>query len=217
MRRTKNQPARLATFRSVHAYVRAQAANPAFRRLRCRARLHSRPRRESSSVRPRNPARRTSWRASGRPCCRACRRGAGGDVRSARGACAAAMVRSLRFPAHRQRPEAAGGSETVLSNAQPLYDAAVDEMLLDDFVNVFLVDVRVPDRFRIHDHHRTFFASVHAAGLIDANFFLARQAKLLDAALGIVTHLLRTMVVTARAGIVALVAAEEYVIAVIAH
>src|SRR3954467_14103774 len=90
-------------------------------------------------------------------------------------------------------------------------------MLFDDLVHVRLVDIGIPGPLGVDDQHGTFFAAIHASGLVDAHLVFARETQLLDAAFCVVAHPLRAVIVAARLAIVALVAAEKDVIAVVAH
>src|ERR1043166_1865895 len=91
-------------------------------------------------------------------------------------------------------------------------------MLLDDLLDVFLVDVGVPGPFRIDDDARSFLAAIEAARLVDANVARSGELQLLDPLLRVAAHARRALVVAAGAiARRALVAAEEHVIAVVAH
>src|SRR2546423_3974056 len=103
------------------------------------------------------------------------------------------------------------------SHPQPLDDAAVLQVLLDDLVDVGVVEVRVPDAFRIDHDARPLLAAIEAAGLVDADLAFAGETELLDAALGVIADLARPLVVAADAAVVALVAAEEDMLCVIGH
>src|SRR5581483_2548035 len=90
-------------------------------------------------------------------------------------------------------------------------------MLLDDLLDVFLVDVGVPDAFGIDDDARALFAAIEAAGLVDAHVAGPRELELLHALLRVVAHAGGALVVAAGAiAGRALVAAEKDVIAVVA-
>src|SRR5262245_391347 len=65
----------------------------------------------------------------------------------------------------------------VRRQQKPLDDLALLEMRVDDLVDVVLVDVRVPDRLRVHHRHRSARTAVQAAGLVDAH--AARSGQLL--------------------------------------
>jgi hypothetical protein len=100
---------------------------------------------------------------------------------------------------------------------QALHDAAIDEMLFDNLLDVVAVLIRVPDRVRIHDHNRAFTATIQAAGRIDSHAALARDVEILGATLGILTHFGGGMIFAAHIPVVAVVGAEEHVAFVIRH
>src|SRR4029079_3368469 len=60
-------------------------------------------------------------------------------------------------------------SAQVRRRQQALHHLAVLHVLLDDLVDVVLVDVRVPDAFRVHHGNRAALAAVHATGLVHAH------------------------------------------------
>ena len=90
-------------------------------------------------------------------------------------------------------------------------------MLLDDLLDVFLVNIVVPDFFRIDDDHRTLIATIHAAGLVDPDLATAFQFELADAILGIGLCLAGAHIVAAAFALATLVATEKNVMFVIAH
>ena len=59
--------------------------------------------------------------------------------------------------------------------AQALNDASVHQVFLNDFVDVVLVYVCIPDPFGVHDDGRALLASVQAARHVDPN--LTRTGK----------------------------------------
>ena len=104
------------------------------------------------------------------------------------------------------------------SDSEPLDHAPIFEMFLNDFVDVFLVHIGVPDVFRINDNDGTFIAAVKATCIVDAySLALAIEPKRFDAAFCIVAHGLRAMVVTADRPVFALVDTEKYMPLIVAH
>src|SRR5512141_2620563 len=67
------------------------------------------------------------------------------------------------------------------SDFQAFDHLAADQVGLDDFIDVAVVDEGVPGSLRIDHQHRAFLAAVEAAGLVDADLALAVQVQLLDA------------------------------------
>ena len=64
---------------------------------------------------------------------------------------------------------AAGGIQASLGQAQPLYRAAIYQMLGDDLLDILRLYEAVVDRFRI-DHQRwPVFALIQAAGLVHSH------------------------------------------------
>ncbi|CAG9238348.1 hypothetical protein BCAR13_840140 [Paraburkholderia caribensis] len=81
---------------------------------------------------------------------------------------------------------------------QALDNLAVGEMRIDDLVDIALVDVRVPDAFRIHDDRRPFLAAVETPRLVDAHLAGTGKAELFHAFLRVFLHFLRAAVRAAR-------------------
>ena len=91
-------------------------------------------------------------------------------------------------------------------------------MLLDDFVDVFFIYIRVPDIFRINHNNWTLIATVKASRIVDPySLALAVEPHCLDTFLGVIAHGLGAMIVTARCSRLALVDAEKYMPLVVAH
>lgn len=93
----------------------------------------------------------------------------------------------------------------------------MDQVLLDDFVDIFLVDVAVPDRFRINDHDRSLGTAVQAAGGVDTHAALSCDAQLFAAVLGIIPQLLRPILLAALTTALALIGTEKNMMFVIGH
>ena len=70
---------------------------------------------------------------------------------------------------------------------------------------------------RVHDDHRPLVAAVEAAGLVDAHLPLPVEAERLDALFCVVAQLVRLVVLAAVLPRLALVAAEEHMMLVVAH
>ena len=102
-------------------------------------------------------------------------------------------------------------------NFQPVYDFALDQVPIDDFIDIFAIDVGVPDLFRIDHDHGAKFTAVKAARGIDPDLPGARQAQLLDTLLGVIANLRRIALRAALLAAFAHVGAEKYVILVIRH
>lgn len=101
--------------------------------------------------------------------------------------------------------------ESGSGKPQPFHDFAVDQVRVDDFVDVMFVNVGVPDSFGIDHQHRSEFAAVQAAGLIDSDFAGSIQTQLLDTLLGIFLYCWRTAIGATGATVIALIQTEKYV------
>src|SRR5690606_18127172 len=105
------------------------------------------------------------------------------------------------------------------SDHQALHRFPTHEMRVDDVIDIALVDIGVPDAFRVDDHDRPFLAAVQAAGLVDAHLACSRESQLLDALLRIFLHGL--CIAVGATGAIgpgrALVQTEKYVVTVVAH
>src|SRR3989304_5910988 len=104
------------------------------------------------------------------------------------------------------------------SDFQALHHAPMLQMLADDFVQIALVHIGVPDAFRINHQHRPLIARPHAARRVDAHgvcFCGQPQGFLL--VLDVIAHLLRTEIVAAILSGFALISAEENMLVKVTH
>ena len=76
-------------------------------------------------------------------------------------------------------------------DAQPFHDATVNQMLVNDFVQISMIHIGIPDCIRIDDDDRPFGAAIQATGIIDAHLVGYGGTQRLDALLDIITRLLR--------------------------
>ena len=102
-------------------------------------------------------------------------------------------------------------------DAKPFDNFALHEVRVDDLVDVVLIDVRVPDAFRIHHDTRPLVATVEAARLVDPDLAFTVQAHLLDPRLRMLLHFRCAMTAAAGSALFALVQAKEHVTLVVAH
>jgi hypothetical protein len=107
------------------------------------------------------------------------------------------------------------GSATMRSNLQAIYDAPLLQMFRNDLIEVLLVQVGVPNTFRIDHDHRPLATPVQATGAIDTHPALARQAQGLDPIFDIGAQLRGAALLTALAAIVPFIGTEKYMVAVI--
>jgi len=82
-------------------------------------------------------------------------------------------------------------------------------MLIDDFVDVFLIHIGVPDLFRINDHHGPLLAAIQATGLVDPDLSLAVLTGFLEPLFRIITELRRPTLRATPSTIFAKVLAEK--------
>src|SRR6185503_20873409 len=116
--------------------------------------------------------------ATARPCCPACRRTADADVPPAqRRATSRSPVRRPRTLFFPPDPRSARAGWRHASDSKSFDDAAVQEVLLDDFVDVGAVDVGIPDRLRIDHDAGPLLAAIEAARLVDAHLALACETE----------------------------------------
>ena len=54
----------------------------------------------------------------------------------------------------------------MVRQLQAFHHPAVDQVFVDDFVNIGLVHIGVPDRFRVDHQHRAFAAALQTAGFL---------------------------------------------------
>ena len=90
-------------------------------------------------------------------------------------------------------------------------------MFFNNLINIFLVYIGVPHRFRINRQHRTLCATVQTPGSIDPNLALTGKTQRLAALLGVVTQFLCSKTLAAVAAISTQIGTEKNVILVIGH
>jgi len=121
-------------------------------------------------------------------------------------------------PDNRQPGKAGAPSPlTANLNLQPLDHPVMHQVFLEDFVDIFPVNVGVPDTFGVNDDDRPFVTAIKTSRCVDSYTPLARKAQRLAALLGVITHGLRFKALAAGTAICALVDAEKNVITVIVH
>jgi len=90
-------------------------------------------------------------------------------------------------------------------------------MGLDDLVDIILVGKLIPDGFRVDHHHWAFKTAPEASRFIDANLTRLVEFELGYPCFGIVENLAGTVRVAAGVAVIALIAADEYMLFEIAH
>ena len=91
------------------------------------------------------------------------------------------------------------------------------QMLFDDLVHIFLIDIGIPDPIGINDYYRTLFAAIETPGGIDANRPWTGYAQSLAAQFGVITQLTRIEALTAGAAVFTKIGTEKDVIAIVGH
>jgi hypothetical protein len=109
------------------------------------------------------------------------------------------------------------GVEAGPGEAQPLHGAAMDEMLGNNFIDVFELDEAVPDGLGINHNRRAVLALIEAAGLIGADEML--EAGIFDRVLECRLQFLAAVRKTAWAGrgFVALIGTDKDVMLKFRH
>jgi ubiquinone biosynthesis monooxygenase Coq7 len=90
-------------------------------------------------------------------------------------------------------------------------------VFIDDLVQILPIEVGIPDGFRIHDQHRTFFTAVQATGRIDADPARAGDTELLAALLDIIAHRPGIKTLAAGTAVRAQVSTKKDVVTIIGH
>jgi hypothetical protein len=100
---------------------------------------------------------------------------------------------------------------------QALNHPPVDQVLIDDFVNILLIDIAVPDVVGIDHYDRTFTAAIQTPGSIDTDFAGTGDTQFLAALFRVIAHCLGIEALTAGGTVGAQVNAEEDMISVVGH
>src|SRR5450759_1965870 len=91
-------------------------------------------------------------------------------------------------------------------------------MLFDDFIEIAFINVGVPGTLGINHDDRTFLATIHTSGGVDADFILwVGNAELLDLVLHIVACLLCAVIVAASAAVLTWIGTENNMLILKAH
>jgi hypothetical protein len=100
----------------------------------------------------------------------------------------------------------------VVRQSQTLDHFAVLQMRFDDFINVVIVDIGVPNRLGIHHQHRPAGTPVQATGLVDTHAIDAVDTELFNLSFAMFPSGLRLMIRATRFLIFPLVQAKKYVV-----
>lgn len=107
--------------------------------------------------------------------------------------------------------------ENYKSNLQTLDDSPVFQMLLDDFTDIGLIGIAVPDRIGIDDQHGTFLAAVETAGVVDTAFSRAGHFELFQAIFRIIAKLPGIVILATSRAVLALIGAKKYMVFKVTH
>jgi hypothetical protein len=100
----------------------------------------------------------------------------------------------------------------VVRQSQTLDHFAVLQMRFDDFIDVVIVDIGVPNRLGIHHQHRAAGTPVQATSLVDTHAIDAIDAELFDLGFAMFPSGLRLVIRATRFFIFPLVEAKKYVV-----
>ena len=90
-------------------------------------------------------------------------------------------------------------------------------MRLDDLVDIILVHKLIPDGLWVDHHHRSIKTAPKASRFIDSNLTRLVEFELGYPCFGIVENLAGTVRIAAGVAVIALIAADEYMLFEIAH
>jgi hypothetical protein len=98
---------------------------------------------------------------------------------------------------------------------QALHHLAIFQVRLDNFVNILLVDIRVPHALRVNHRHGAGGTAVQAAGLVDAHLTRASQSSFFHTLFAAVKTGLGLVLCAAGFAVLALVETEKNVMRVV--
>jgi hypothetical protein len=90
-------------------------------------------------------------------------------------------------------------------------------MLIDYFIDILSIKIRIPDLLRINDDDGASFAAIQASRRIDANLSRSSQAQLLDSIFGIIADCCCVALFAALFALLPLVSAEKYMVLIVRH
>ena len=105
----------------------------------------------------------------------------------------------------------------AILDSQSFHNPAMHQMLFQDFVDIFPVDIGVPHTLRVNDDDWPLVTAIKASRRVDPDAALARDSQRLAALLGVITHCQGIESLATGTAIRSLVDAEKYVITVIVH
>jgi hypothetical protein len=105
----------------------------------------------------------------------------------------------------------------ITLNLQPLDNPAMHKVFLDDFVDIFPVNIGIPDTFRVDHDDRPFITAIKTPRRIDPYATLVRKAQRFALLLGVIAHGQRIKSLAAGTAIRTRIDAEENMITIIVH
>ena len=100
---------------------------------------------------------------------------------------------------------------------QPFNNTSVEQVFVDDFINIFPIEIGIPDLIRVDHDYRAKFAAIETTRTIYYDISLILPPKLLDSCLGIVAYFRRIALFKSLLTLLTLVSAEKYMVLVIRH
>jgi hypothetical protein len=93
----------------------------------------------------------------------------------------------------------------------------MNQVFVNDFIDIFSIQVGVPDFLGVDDDDRAKFTAIQTACGIDADLADPGQPEFLDSGLGIVSDRGRIALLAALLALLALVGAEKHMVLIIRH
>ena len=100
---------------------------------------------------------------------------------------------------------------------QSLDHPTAQQMLIDDFIHIFPIDIGIPDPLGVNDDHRPLFTAIEATGGIDADTTGTGNAECLAALFGVIPHGKGIKPLTASAAVFTQIGAEKHMVTIVGH
>jgi hypothetical protein len=99
-----------------------------------------------------------------------------------------------------------------LKQPKTLHNLAIFDVAIDNFIDIFLINIGVPDTFRINYTNRSLLATIKATGLINPDFTLTGHTQRLYPVLCIISQIYRSTLIAGRplGARPAIIGAEKY-------
>ena len=101
--------------------------------------------------------------------------------------------------------------------SQALHNPPVLQMLFNNLIDIFLIYIGIPDRFRVNSDHRAIRTAVQTASSINPYPALAGETQLPATLLGIIAQPLRTKALTTFTAISPQICTKKDMVLVIGH